>query len=445
MCCFGAINTSNLQYTAAAAAMCKNCINNRRKNTMLGSCKGSTHDSSTWSHPIAVHGVRVPDSRSRVMWLQHIHQRGSIPAASAARASSSTFTNLRLSTVSFVVVGALLVVLTYLLLSQQFAVSARYVVITKQQRQATVEQGTKAPADGEAEKKKGKVACSSEGYFSESCVVDGDVRVDGTSLSAAVGRGPPRCRRPARHGDYTVPAVLFAIGRALRQELLSTTSRRRAGASSSRRYAGEVQFLVSNIVQPQWLDKYETLLHHLSKFELVHLDGDAHVRCFPRVTVGLHIHKLFSIVPESSTPGVGSRGLTMADFTEFLREAYALPRHAAVNLLAREPDKKKKKKPRLLLIHREQYRRLVNEEEIVHAAEAAGFEAAVMELLRGDTPVAEQARAVNSFDAMVGVHGAGLTNAAFLPPGAVLVQVVPYGKMESIAASEFGEPAADMG
>ncbi|GJN06005.1 hypothetical protein PR202_ga23688 [Eleusine coracana subsp. coracana] len=312
------------------------------------------------------------------------------------------------------------------------------------------------------------VRCSSEGYFSESCVVDGDVRVKGTSLSVTLV--VPTNNRSERHEwrirpyaqrsvhnirkvtvtqlpqdpsaaappctvTYTVPAVLFAIGgHSGRNYFHDFADVLVPLFVASRRYAGEVQFLVSNIVQPQWLDKYKTLLHHLSKYELVHLDGDAHVRCFPRVTVGLHIHKLFSIVPESSTPGVGSR-LTMPDFTHFLREAYALPRHAAAVNLAREPDKKKKKKkPRLLLIRREQYRRL----------EAAGFEAVVMEQ-RGDAPVSEQARAVNSFDAMVGVHGAALTNAAFLPPGAVLVQVVPYGKMESIAASEFGEPATDMG
>jgi hypothetical protein len=65
--------------------------------------------------------------------------------------------------------------------------------------------------------------------------------------------------------------------------------------------------------------------------------------------------------------------------------------------------------------------------------------------LRGDTAVGDQARVVNSFDALLGVHGAGLTNAAFVPPGGVLIQVVPYGKMEFIARAEFSEPATDMG
>jgi hypothetical protein len=59
--------------------------------------------------------------------------------------------------------------------------------------------------------------------------------------------------------------------------------------------------------------------------------------------------------------------------------------------------------------------------------------------------VGDQAALVNSFDALLGVHGAGLTNAAFLPPGGVLIQVVPYGKLEFIARVEFSEPATDMG
>jgi hypothetical protein len=199
---------------------------------------------------------------------------------------------------------------------------------------------------------------------------------------------------------------------------------------ASRRYDGDVQFLVSNIVRPQWLRKYRALLHRLSKYEFVDLDGDEHVRCFPRVTVGLRIEKEFSIVPELSP---GGRRLSMADFTSFLRETYALPRGDAVRL------DHNRRRPRLLLIHRGHYRRFVNEQEIAQAAEAAGFEAMVAEL-RGD-----QARVLNSFDALLGVHGAGLTNAAFVPPGGVLIQVVPYGKMEFIARAEFSEPATDMG
>jgi hypothetical protein len=46
---------------------------------------------------------------------------------------------------------------------------------------------------------------------------------------------------------------------------------------------------------------------------------------------------------------------------------------------------------------------------------------------------------------MVGVHGEALANMVFLPAGAVVVQVVPYGGLEWLARGTFGEPCSDMG
>uniref|UniRef100_A0A2N9I8C7 Glycosyltransferase family 61 protein n=1 Tax=Fagus sylvatica TaxID=28930 RepID=A0A2N9I8C7_FAGSY len=45
---------------------------------------------------------------------------------------------------------------------------------------------------------------------------------------------------------------------------------------------------------------------------------------------------------------------------------------------------------------------------------------------------------------MVGAHGAGLTNAVFLPAGAVMVQVVPLG-LDWASTNYFGGPASEMG
>ncbi|VAH71069.1 unnamed protein product [Triticum turgidum subsp. durum] len=64
---------------------------------------------------------------------------------------------------------------------------------------------------------------------------------------------------------------------------------------------------------------------------------------------------------------------------------------------------------------------------------------------RFDVRVEELARSVNSFDVLLGVHGAGLTNAVFMPTGAVVIQVVPYGNLEHMAKVDFGDPVADMG
>ncbi|KAL6847774.1 hypothetical protein ACP4OV_021902 [Aristida adscensionis] len=363
--------------------------------------------------------------------------------------------------------GALLLLLTYVVVSQQFPVSIPNFVTTQMQR-ITDNNKQLSNAPGEIEEKD-TVVCRPAGPFSDTCEVDGDARVNGTARSVLlVPASRPAKRRQWRIRPYArrevsgikeftvaqlqdraaaaaappctvthgVPAVLFSLGGHTGNFWHDFADVLVPLFVASRRYDGDVVFLISNI-QLWWLGKYETLLRRLSRHDAVDLDGDAEVRCFPHVTVGLRMHREFSIVPEWAP---GGRRLTMADFAAFLRETYALPRAAPASL-APEPGKKK---PRLLLIHRGHYRRFVNEQEIARAAEAAGFEVAVMEP-GGGARMEEVARAVNSFDVLVGMHGAGLTNAVFLPAAAVLIQVVPYGKLEALARREFGEPAADMG
>jgi len=52
---------------------------------------------------------------------------------------------------------------------------------------------------------------------------------------------------------------------------------------------------------------------------------------------------------------------------------------------------------------------------------------------------------VDACDVLVGAHGAGLTNMVFLRAGAVVVQVIPWGKMEPYGEGFVGAPAAHMG
>ncbi|KAG8053624.1 hypothetical protein GUJ93_ZPchr0001g29991 [Zizania palustris] len=313
---------------------------------------------------------------------------------------------------------------------------------------------------------KGKVVCSSNGFYSDTCDVDGDVRTNGTALSVTLVpaswswaerhewkirpyprrtvsgivevtvtqlASPEEQAAPACTVSRSVPAVVFALGGLTGNYWHDFSDVLVPLFVASRRYGGEVQFLISNI-QPWWLGKYEAIVRRLSRYDAVDLDHDKEVRCFRHVTVGLRMHKEFDVAPELA-PG----GLTMADFTAFLRDTYSLPRAAPVS-----PRESPEKRPRLVVIHRSHYRKLVNTDEVVRAAEAAGFEAVVMEP-RFDARLEEVAREVNSFDAMVGVHGAGLTNAVFLPAGAVVIQVVPYGRLEPLAKEDFGEPVADMG
>ncbi|CAO2160814.1 unnamed protein product [Urochloa humidicola] len=399
--------------------------------------------------------------------------------------------------------GFLLVLLTYLVVSQQFAATAPNVVTTKGSRIAdkrvigdagdaglekkreqewqpkaaaeeadkkdtsgavpTEESPKRDDADAKLSETTDKVVCNTDGPVSETCDLDGDIRINGSALSVTFIPSSPSERREWKIRPYSrrtmsgidrvtvtqldspqdaaaappcavthdAPAVLFALGGLTGNYWHDFSDVLVPLFAASRRYGRDVVFLVSNI-QPWWLGKYEAVVRRLSRYDAVDLDRDANVRCFRRLTVGLRLHKELTIVPELSPDG---HRLTMADFTAFLRDTYALPRAAP----ARDPVTK----PRLLLIQRPHYRRFENVPEIKKAAEAAGFEVTVASP-RADAAVEETARMVNSHDVLLGVHGAGLTNAVFLPAGGVVIQVVPYGKLERMARVDFGEPVADM-
>ncbi|KAF8729718.1 hypothetical protein HU200_017678 [Digitaria exilis] len=203
---------------------------------------------------------------------------------------------------------------------------------------------------------------------------------------------------------------------------------------TANRYAGEVQFLVSSF-KSWWTNKYIQIFQQLSKHEVIDIDSDDEVRCYRSVVVGSTFHKELGV--DASTAPLGS---SMVDFRAMLRSAFGLERATAT------PSGDHwdiRRRPRLLIISRRSSRRFVNERAMVDMAMSLGFDVRV-----GDpeisTDVSKFARLVNSADVMVGVHGAGLTNMVFLPAGAVLIQVVPYGGLEWLARGTFKEPSADM-
>ncbi|KAG2596037.1 hypothetical protein PVAP13_5KG126600 [Panicum virgatum] len=301
------------------------------------------------------------------------------------------------------------------------------------------------------------------------CELDGDVRVLGANASVTLVAPPGADGRAFREESWRIkPYPRKADPNAMRNVRVVTVRSVAGGAPActdqhdvpalvfsdrgytgnyfhaytdvilplfltARQYAGEVLLLVTDL-QMWWVGKFLPVFKSISNYEVIDLDRDPRVHCFRHVQVGLTNHDDFSIDPRRAP-----NGYSMLDFTKFMRTTYGLPRDvawpAAANATAGQS------RPRLLLIARARTRRFVNTDEIVRGAEKVGFEVVVSE---GEHEVAPFAELANSCDAIMGVHGAGLTNMVFVPTGGVVIQVVPLGGLEFVAGY-FRGPSRDMG
>ncbi|KAK1603063.1 hypothetical protein QYE76_037298 [Lolium multiflorum] len=188
---------------------------------------------------------------------------------------------------------------------------------------------------------------------------------------------------------------------------------------TTRHLGREVQLPVTQ-KQPWWFRKYGEIVDGLTRHEAVSTDGDARVHRYQRVTVGLRSHKDMSIDPHRSP-----NNLSMVTSSG---SSCGGTRHRGSAIRTEEDDGEERRRPRLLIITRRSKRRFMNLEEIVAAAEEVGFEVTALDLM----PKA-------------GAPGeGGLTNLVFLPMNAVVVQVVPLGRMEALAMDEYGVPPRDM-
>ncbi|KAK3163713.1 hypothetical protein QOZ80_1AG0007330 [Eleusine coracana subsp. coracana] len=259
-----------------------------------------------------------------------------------------------------------------------------------------------------------------------------------TALTVRRSNNNPRCT--AMHAS---PAVAFATGGYTGNIFHDFSDVLVPLFNTAHRYNGDVQLVMANVAS-WWLVKYARLLRVLSRHPVIDLakaGANGEVHCFPRAVVGLRAHRELII-----EPGRSADGLATPDFTRFVRRALGLPRDAPTPLgdTNTTTSIKKSNKPRLLIISRHRTRLLLNLAAVVRAAEEVGFEAVVNESDVGND-IAQVGSLINSCDAMVGVHGAGLTNMMFLPPGATLVQIVPWGGLQWMARADYGDPAEAMG
>ncbi|TVU22189.1 hypothetical protein EJB05_31871 [Eragrostis curvula] len=228
-------------------------------------------------------------------------------------------------------------------------------------------------------------------------------------INHSASASAPPCT--ARHA---APAVVFSAGGYAGNMFHDLTDVLVPLFVTARRYGGDVHLLVTD-AQPWWFDRYGPLLRGLSRHDVVDMDrAGGGVLCYPHVTVGLEFHKEMS-VDAARTPA-GTPWPTSPASSGDPTACRETPRPSVSATAA----------------------------TITRTATAAGFDTAVAEPEQ-HADLGAFAREVNSRDVLVGVHGAGLANLVFLPAGGVVVQVVPLGGLDAMAAEDFGAPARDAG
>uniref|UniRef100_A0A0E0JZ98 Glycosyltransferase 61 catalytic domain-containing protein n=1 Tax=Oryza punctata TaxID=4537 RepID=A0A0E0JZ98_ORYPU len=241
----------------------------------------------------------------------------------------------------------------------------------------------------------------------------------------------PRCT-----SKHHIPAIVFALGGLTANVWHDFSDVLVPLFLTARQFNGDIQLIITNN-QPWFIKKYSAIFSRLTRHEIIDFDADDQVRCYPHVIVGLRSHQDLGIDPSSSP-----QNYTMVDFRLFVREAYGLPA-AEVDIPYKADKDDPDKKPRIMLIDRGKSRRFVNAAHVVQGLDWFGFEVVKADP-KIDSNLDEFVRLVDSCDAIMGVHGAGLTNMVFLRSGGVVVHIVPYG-IEFMADGFYGAPARDMG
>ncbi|KAH9606323.1 hypothetical protein KSS87_000238 [Heliosperma pusillum] len=215
-----------------------------------------------------------------------------------------------------------------------------------------------------------------------------------------------RIRPPACQIKHDVPALFFSFQGFADNPFHAFNEVVIPLFLTSWHFESRLQFVLTQY-RREWYWKYARVVEKLSSFDVVGINADTHVHCFPAAVVGLR---------------------------QFLWKTYNVKVKTALNL----------QKPKVLLVSRKGSREFLNEDEMVNMMENdLGFQ--VYRALPNETSNLNKfGQIVNSCDMMIGAHGAGLTNGLFLPTGAVMIQIVPLG-LNWASDHYFGEPAPGIG
>ncbi|KAK4436921.1 Alpha-1,3-arabinosyltransferase XAT3 [Sesamum alatum] len=239
----------------------------------------------------------------------------------------------------------------------------------------------------------------------------------------------PTDKIPHCNQNCTVPAIVFSTGGYVGNHYHAFTDVLSRLFATSQWFNQTVLFLITDY-SSDWTSKYKRILDELSKYDVYDIDRESKVLCFSRMIVGLEAHKDFIVDPWDSVHH------SIRNFSKFLRSSvYSLGRQSVNHCRTCKTGQ-----PRMLIICRRKSRRLVNKHAVGDLARKVGFEVVLKQMVWNVSLVAEM---VNSFDVVVGVHGAGLTNMVFLPENAVVVQIVPFG-LDYIARTCFKMAAENM-
>ncbi|GAB4845268.1 hypothetical protein Ancab_038678 [Ancistrocladus abbreviatus] len=259
--------------------------------------------------------------------------------------------------------------------------------------------------------------------FAMSSVREFSVKPSAYSSEEAI----PECTK-----NHSIPGIVFSVGGYSGNTYHDFADILVPLYITTRHFNGKVKFLVAIDNKPWWLQKYRILLTALSKYDIIDINRDREIHCFRSMIVGLKAHDEFGFDP--SRPGPDGIH-TMPSFTRFLRRVYSLERDTMPKLKDEE-----ERKARLFILARMKTRTFVNVDELATEARSLGYD---VEVAEAGGSVEQFSKILNSFDVLLTVHGAGLTNTVFLPQRAVVIQVVPLG-LEWDAEHDFELPARAM-